>query len=180
MHSVADHVMRNLDIPVLMLRASGSAGSTSAPTLFRRVLIPLDGTRRAEAIIDDAIAVAGPEATYVLTRIVAPLPAATPGFVAPFPMSAVPTDLEATEELLDDARKYLRDVAATMASKGATHVEQVACVSEDPAEAIIAQRSDLIAIASRGLGASRFLLGSMTDKLLKNCVTPLLVKRVRV
>ena len=162
-----------------MLRASGSDGPPTAPTRFRRVLIPLDGTPRAEAIIDDAISVGGLEATYVLARIVAPLPPANSGFVAPFPMSAMPTDVVATEAALNDAQEYLREVAAGMVAKGATHVEQVAGVSDDAAEAILAQRADLIAIASHGRGTSRFVLGSLTDKLLKNCVTPLLVKRVR-
>jgi nucleotide-binding universal stress UspA family protein len=174
MRSVADYVMRHVDIPVLMLR-DGDAG---APTEFRRVLIPLDGTERAESIIDDAISVCGPEATYVLTRIVAPLPLSNTGFVAPFPMSAMPTDAGATEAALEAAREYLRETADRMRAKGAVHVHEVPAVSEDTPAAILSQKADLIAIASHGRGASRFVLGSVTDELLKKGMTPLLVKRV--
>ena len=173
--SVADYVMRHVDIPVLMLR-EGDAG---APTEFHRVLIPLDGTERAESIIDDAISVCGPDATYVLTRIVAPLPLSNTGFIAPFPMSAMPTDVRATEAAREAARDYLREAAARARAKGAVHIQEVPAVSEDTPGAILAQKADLIAIASHGRGASRFVLGSVTDQLLKKGTTPLLVKRVQ-
>ena len=71
--SVADSLMRSIDVPVLMLRLSETDHINAAqPRIFRRVMIPLDGSLRAECIIDAALAVA-PEATFVLARAVPPV-----------------------------------------------------------------------------------------------------------
>ncbi|MGH7615805.1 MAG: universal stress protein [Gemmatimonadaceae bacterium] len=72
--SVADGIMRSAGAPVLMLRPSVQPTPVDRPAgSFSRVLIPLDGSGEAETILDEAMAVVGRAATYVLVRVVQPI-----------------------------------------------------------------------------------------------------------
>ena len=179
--SVADTVMRSLDVPVLMLRPIDASGPASATAgTFKRIMIPLDESRRAESIIDSAVALGGPNATYVLARVVTSVPVMIDFADAYSKLPAV-VDPEATEQAAMTAKRYIEGIAARLRAGGASSVEQVVVISDLPAPALldIAQLNDvdLIAIATHGRGTARLVLGSVTDKLLRGGSTPLLVRR---
>ncbi|MDB4911739.1 MAG: UspA domain protein [Gemmatimonadetes bacterium] len=179
--SVADTVMRSLDVPVLMLRPidAGASASATAGT-FHRIMIPLDGSHRAESVIDSAVALGGPNATYVLARVVTSVPVMI-DFADAYAKLPVVVDPEATDLAAATAKLYIEEIAARLSADGARSIEQVIVISELPAPALldIARTNDvdLIAIATHGRGPARLVLGSVTDKLLRGGSTPLLVRR---
>jgi nucleotide-binding universal stress UspA family protein len=179
--SVADTVMRSLDVPVLMLRPIDAGGPASATAgTFQRIMIPLDGSHRAESIIDSAAALGGPNATYVLARVVTSVPVMI-DFADAYAKLPVVVDPEATDLAAAKAKRYIEEIAARLSADGARSVEQVIVISELPAPALLdiarAHDVDLIAIATHGRGPARLVLGSVTDKLLRGGSTPLLVRR---
>ena len=177
--SVADSIVRQVGVPVLMLRP---CADQAAPTTFRRVLIPLDESPRAECVLDSAVSLAGVGATYVLVDVVPPVPLVL-GYVDPYSMSAAVADPEATDRAVATAKEYLARVAQRLRDRGITLIEQHVAVADHPAPTLLdtakAHDVDLIAIGTHGRGSSRFVLGSVADKLLRGAKTPLLVCRPR-
>ncbi|MGH7619220.1 MAG: universal stress protein [Gemmatimonadaceae bacterium] len=175
--SVADGVMRSVGVPVLMLRPGNPAGASPGP--FSRVLVPLDGSSAAEGALNMALSLASSGATLVLARIVHPIPfvlAAGDGYG----MTAV-TDPEATGAAVAAAKEYLAKVAAGLAQRNVTAVEQHVEVRDQAAPALLALadacKVDLIAIATHGRGSARFILGSVADKVLRGSTIPLVLAR---
>jgi len=176
--SVADRLVRQLDVPMLILRPHAPRGTPSA-SLLRRIVVPLDGSALAEAVLEPAVQfgeLLGAE--YILYRAVVALRP------APLPYPAVmliPEPTEVTSILEQQASRYLDDVAGTLRARG-LHVETVVEVTTDPVAGIAtwAERhgADLIALATHGHGgAARLLLGSVADKLLRTASVPLMVWR---
>jgi nucleotide-binding universal stress UspA family protein len=178
--SVADTVMRSVDVPVLMLRAAEANASPTKSLAFRRVMIPLDGSARAERIVDAALTVAGSDATYVLARAVPPVPLVT-NFVDPYAVVPIIPDPDATERSAVEAKEYLLKVAHDLNENAAPAVEEAVAVSEYTAPTLLAAAKthnvDLIALATHGRGASRFVFGSVADKILRGSTLPILVCR---
>ena len=178
--SVADSVMRSLDVPVLMLRPAEKGSAQPSIGTFHRIMIPLDGSKRAESIVEVALALGGPGATYLLARVVVPVPVVlnTPDSYGLMPLVV---DSDATARVADEANKYLQGIAEGLRGKGMTSVEQSVVISEFAAPTLLelatTRRIDLVAIATHGRGASRLVLGSVADKLLRGGSTPLLVAR---
>jgi nucleotide-binding universal stress UspA family protein len=173
--------MRSTGIPVLMLRPSETVAPIErAARPFSRVLIPLDGSRAAESIIDVAISVAGPSAMFVLARVIQPIPLIVPT-ADPYTMTTMMTDPDATDLVADDARQYIRDVAGRLSDHGVTATEQSVQIGDHPARMLLDVAKehdvDLIALATHGRGMSRLVLGSVADKLLRGSTVPLLVSR---
>lgn len=175
--SVADSIVRWAGVPVLMLRPSDDE---AAPTTFRRVMIPLDESPRAECIVDSAVALGGSNATYVLIEVVAPVPIML-SYADPYAMTATIADPEATDRAVAEARKYLERVAQRLRARGIASIEEHVVTADHAAPALLhaakAHNVDLIAIGTHGRGSSRLLLGSVADKLLRGARTPLLVCR---
>jgi nucleotide-binding universal stress UspA family protein len=176
--SVADTLVRSLRVPVLMLRPTERP--STEPTVFRRIMIPLDGSARAECIIDAALALGGTSATYILARVVSPVPVVV-ATVDGYGMVPTVVDPIATDVAVEEAEQYMNAVSARLAARGATSVEQAISASESAAPTLLgmakAHRADLIALGSHGRGGARFVLGSVADKLLRGGTVPLLVCR---
>jgi nucleotide-binding universal stress UspA family protein len=131
--------------------------------MFKRILVPLDGSERAEAVLDLVKAEADHhEATVVLIRIIPPLRQG---------LMMVPAILDdVTEQLTLLARDYLAKIAANMEAEG-LHTEIVVRVGS-PAEEILdyaeSEGIDLIVIGSHGQsGATRWRFGSVANKIVK-------------
>lgn len=172
--SVADHLVRHSNVPILLVRP-GAIGASEEP-LFRRILVPLDGSSVGEAALDHAVMLGTPGATeYLLLEVVVPRP------IAAYPY---PTNLTAADEAdlgrrQTEARAYLERVRTEFLSSGfATRCEVVAHrqVARGILEAARAYGTDLIALSTHGRGAvSRLLPGSVADKILRAATTPLLL-----
>jgi nucleotide-binding universal stress UspA family protein len=143
--------------------------------MYTRVLVPLDGSELAEAILPFVEQVAGPlHAEVVLLRVIEPLsPAelvASAGVVAP--------DTFALRDM--DAKHYLSEVERRLSKKGLRIRTRVAL--GPPAEEILAAAqaisADLIAMATHGRGGlGRLLFGSVAEAVLHAAAVPVLLIR---
>jgi nucleotide-binding universal stress UspA family protein len=143
------------------------------------VLIPLDGSPRAEGILKLATDLGSlAEAEYTLVRIVRPVPLVGLDL---FGYATGGLDLAQGAKLEAEARAYLDGVAARLRSRS-LRVQTTVVVHDHPAAGILdtalAQGADLIALATRGRGGlKRLLLGSVADKVMRGASTPVLLYR---
>lgn len=147
-----------------------------AGTIAHRPLIPLDGSELAESAIEPVVELVGPDADYLLLRIVQ-IP------IVPDPMTgAWASDLwqEHLPAIEKDAKAYLDDVASRFSGR-VRSVETAIRTELAAAPAILdfaaQHHADLIGISTRGHGGLRRLaLGSVADKVLRGAEVPVLVK----
>lgn len=181
--SIADGVLRHAAIPVLVLHPTQTKFTRNTPhQLYKKILIPLDGSAFAADIVSAAVALARCSgARITLLHIVPPVPLITPDVGMPFAYVPVLQDDPATERLVDEATQQLADVARQLSEQGSGVVDSEVVVSGYIAHAIIdaarAHGVDAIAMSTHGRGASRLLLGSVTDKVLRASGLPMLLKR---
>lgn len=145
--------------------------------MYRRVLIPLDGSERAEAILPFAAEVAGPlDAELLLLRVVEPIS----------PVVAVAGTGVASLDVLEmremEARQYLAALAERLEAK-AIRVRTVVRLgwpaTEIPAVAV-REGVDLIAMSTHGrTGLDRVLFGSVAEAVLRAAPVPVLMIRAK-
>lgn len=175
--SVADYLVRNLEVPVLLVRPRDGE---PAPTVAKaaRILVPLDGSALAESALDHAAELARLwQAEVSLLQVVLPV------LTVPDPMFATPSsyDQELTSAGLRQARDYLEDLTEGLRRRG-LQASCAAVVGWNAAEAILAaarpEQASMIVIASHGRGGlTRLALGSVADKLVRGAEVPVLVQR---
>lgn len=145
--------------------------------MYRRMLVPLDGSEVAETILPFAEQVAGPlDAEVVLLRVIEPLSpvelVATAGVVAPDAFTL--RDIE--------AEKYLSEIQRRLSKKGLrvrTRVALGGTPSEEILAAVQATNADLIAMTTHGRsGLGRALFGSVAESVLRASAVPVLVVRM--
>lgn len=181
--SVADGVMRRSSIPVLMLRPIGEKRERlNGRQLFKRILVPLDGSALAAEMLETAADLAKcSNARLMLLRVVQPVPLITPSVDLPY---AYPTPIQddvATERLVDEAKRELAAVEQTLTHEGLSEIDAYVVVAPHVAQAIIdfahGHSVDVIALSTHGRGASRLIVGSVADKVLRASGLPMLVRR---
>jgi nucleotide-binding universal stress UspA family protein len=181
--SVADGVLRHSAIPVLMLRpVETKTDRLVAHHLFKHVLVPLDGSALAGDILSSASALARSSAARLtLLRIVPPVPLLMVDVDMAFAYPPFVEDDDATAHLVEEASQQLDEVSRRLADETGVAVDTHVVVAGHIAQAIIDFASghavDVIAMSTHGRGASRFLLGSIADKVLRGSSLPMLVQR---
>ncbi len=177
--SVADQLVRSLEIPVLLIRPHEGEAAPPEPGL-EEILVPLDGSRRAEAALPTALGVATLfGARLALIQAVEPVAIMVDAPMA-FPQAL---DDELTSLRRREARDYLDDVAEQVGASGvetratailaASAVDGIQAAARSPAVG-------MIALATQGHGGlRRLVLGSVADKLVRTGELPVLVTRPR-
>ena len=176
--SVAAKVLRAIDVPVLLIKAGAKRDVSKQPTLVNRILLPLDGSKLGEAAIPDAEMLAQSlPAELVLLHVVDPL-IAQPIFEPVMSYTLlVPQNEEANRA---DAIVYLNGVGERLREKGVNTSSDIIFGSpaDQIAEYAAKSRIGLIAMSTHGRsGISRWVFGSVTDKVLHAGNTPALVVR---
>lgn len=175
--SVADALVRQVSVPVLLLRPGKNAAEEPEPREFRHILIPLDGSKLAESVLGTAVAIGRlSDAEYTLLHVV------EPPFVLGPPRSAVL--VEPGEESEAHARwsdEYLTRVAGRLHDAG-LRVRAVVETYPNAAQGVLdyarTHDIDLIAMSTHGrVGFSRIALGSVSDKVLRGAEVPVLLQR---
>lgn len=177
--SVADYVLRHVDVPVLLVRAEeGQAATEVREWAFSHALVALDGSDRAEHALDWTVDLAIPgKTTITLYRAVEPpMP-----FASPYLPQAIEDTKAALEAGQDAAADYLSRVGDRLAARG-YRVEKQALMGVHPAPGIVEYADkhpvDLIAIGTHGhRGLRRLVLGSVADKVLRSANVPILLVR---
>lgn len=142
--------------------------------MFKRVLVPLDGSPLAEGILPFLTQIAGPLDLHVtLLRVLQPIP---PEVVEGSRHILV----EDVEQRLADARAYLAPIAAKLQTAGVrvdTDVRRGEAVEEILLGARAA-RVDLIAMTTHGRsGLNRLLFGSIAEAVLRQTEVPVFMMR---
>ena len=143
--------------------------------MYKRAIVPLDGSALAETIIPFLVEIAGPlDMSVVLLRVVEPIPPSVVGG---------PTHgmLENIDVRLKDASEYLAPLAVGLRARGI----QVEClvrhgqpVSDKILAVAIEAGADLIAMTTHGRsGLGRLLFGSVAEALLRQAHVPVFLLR---
>lgn len=146
--------------------------------MYRHILVPLDGSTLAEQVLPHIHALAANEGTTKITL----LRAVPPVFTTSVDYSGMlaTTAADALETLEEEARDYLTRIAAEFRAEGYNVAIEVSAMPA--AEAVLdyaeSQKADLIAIATHGRsGISRWVFGSVTQKVVQAAPVPVLVIR---
>jgi nucleotide-binding universal stress UspA family protein len=181
--SVADELVRELKMPLLLVHPKKGAPDLMAETGLEHTLIPLDGTPHGENILAPAVELAKlTGADVTLLRVVAPVyPVMLP--TEPAPLGGLAVDLierieQMQAQLKKDAGAYLEQVGARLREQGLA-VRSLVSIEDQPGAAIIEEAHkpiDLIAMETHGRhGLSRLMMGSVADKVIRGATIPVLV-----
>jgi nucleotide-binding universal stress UspA family protein len=175
--SVAAGVIRDTPAPVLLVRPR-KGGARPGPLLrISQVLVPLDGSILAEAIVApaaDLCKLVG--AAMTLAHVVEPAFKVGEAILVP----AVDQDPQAHAHMETEARGYVARIAAGTRATGLEVNEQV--VSGEAVHSLLDLARelsvDLIALATHGrTGWQRLAFGSVADKIVRTSDIPMLVLR---
>ncbi len=154
--------------------------------MYKRILVPLDGSERAEKILPHVEKLAGPgDSTVILLDVIEPV---TSGYTPSSSMMVTPPpqeleiywkSLQAAEE---EAKQYIQKQAERLNKK---QIEtEILIVRGDPVNSIVNTARDrdvdLIAMTSHGrTGLERVFYGSVTSGVLHKVDRPLLLIRAQ-
>ena len=168
--SVADEVMRRAVVPVLLVPASSYA--TWPRDRAPRILVPLDGSGRAEDALGPASELARSlGAEILLVRVVEPHPMTYGDPSAVF--------IDPTLEI-DAARDYLKEKAEQLRAQGfnVKTTDSFGFAVSTILDVVREQGADLIAMSTHGRsGISRFLMGSAATGIVQRSTVPILIVR---
>jgi nucleotide-binding universal stress UspA family protein len=169
--SVADRVVRRAAAPVLLVR-----GEPQWPTgRTTEVLVPLDGSPLAEAILPAVERLAGPlDLAIHLFHAVEPTPAVPPEIVGGPELSAAHRARE--------AEQYLGAVAARLEDKGlrVRYAVRLGRAAEAIAAYVEEHGVGLVAMSTHGrTGLGRLLFGSVAERVLGAVKVPVVLWKAR-
>jgi nucleotide-binding universal stress UspA family protein len=172
--SVTDSLIRHTTSPVLVIKPHASYLNPGAGELFKRIIVPLDGSSLAEQILPEAVALAKLDAARLtLLTVLVPRTSsqkAIAGQKAPW-----------WDREIAAAQAYLYRTAAQLRENGClttTHLAIGENIGQMIADYACNVRADLVAIATHGRGGiSRALLGSVADVVTRTGTTSMLVLR---
>ena len=143
--------------------------------MFQRIIVPLDGSNRAEQAIPVAASIARVSGGSVVLLRVAPMPV---DLAWQWQAPLIVPDVLAEERAV--ITEYLLHLASSEALKGVPTVREVA--DGVPAQTILAvaraQQADLIVMCSHGrTGITRRILGSVAQTIARQSTIPVLILR---
>jgi nucleotide-binding universal stress UspA family protein len=146
--------------------------------MFKRILVTLDGSPLAEQALEKAVQIAETsQAELTLLRVVTPLLKSYRAGMAT--VSAIETT---EKQLVEMAQTYLDDIAAGIREKGlSVHtVTELGTPYRKIVNYVEEHDIDLVVMSTRGeTGLTRWLLGSVTDHVVRGVSIPVLVIPVR-
>jgi nucleotide-binding universal stress UspA family protein len=171
--SVADQIARRSSTPVMLIRG-GERPITARPV--QRIIVPLDGSDRSEAALPMAADLADTLGVpVVLARVVDASEALRSAEVGRSPSAAYAASVDsvrnAASGYLDEHAQELRNrsIAASIKARDGEPVTQLLN---------LAQPGDLFVMTSHGRGGvSRMMLGSVSEKLVRQAQCPVLLIR---
>jgi nucleotide-binding universal stress UspA family protein len=142
--------------------------------MYKRALVPLDGSPVAESIIPFVLQIAGPlDMSVTLLRVVEPI---SP-IVGDGTQAVIVDDVQ---ERTRDAEEYLAPLAAVLRARGVNTSWVVRRGRPDKEILAAAQdaAADLIAMSTHGRsGLGRLLFGSVAEQVLRHAAVPVFMMR---
>ena len=142
--------------------------------MYKRALLPLDGSMVAETIVPFVLQIAGPlDMEIMLLRVVVPPP--------PIAIDERDSSVAHVDKLRIDAEEYLNAIAAELRAKGLRVDTQVRIGDNAVEEILTGARdvgADLIAMTTHGRGGlGRLLFGSVAEAVLRQADIPVFLMR---
>ncbi len=174
--SIAEKVLRGAQNPLLLVRAS-EEGQTEGEANIKSIIVPLDGSELAESVLPTAVNVARLLNLEVILLRAYELPAA-----AYYGNEDYLPNYEALKSLgKEEVQAYLDAKAAAIKASGLEKVSAVLLEGPGPNEIIGYARqipNALVAMCTHGRsGVQRWVLGSVTEKVVRHSGDPVLVVR---
>lgn len=177
--SVADRMMRYASMPTILVRPEDDAkpwNGTDVAEPFRKLLVALDGSARAERSLEWVFMVGGGDAKYALVRAVP-----EPNLPSVYLPDAVKLRERALEQGTEEAREYLDGLRLRLEHEGhaiCTEVFAGGSIATDILRFADRSEVDLIAVTTHGRsGLARLVMGSIADKIVRGAQQPVLVVR---
>lgn len=176
--SVAERVLQSASVPVLLVRVQeAESNDLQQPMCCQRILVPLDGSVRAERVLPDVTSIAQAlESKVILFQV--PIVYVS-GWMTGEWFLPVQGILATAEQ---DAQAYLSYVAIRLKQQGlnVSTATQIGAVADSIIEYAKANHVDLIAMCTHGrTGLRRWTLGSVADRVLRAGSVPILLVRAR-
>jgi len=169
--SVADKVLKGSHRPVLVIRPAVDPAKVPA---FNRILVPLDNSPLAEAILPVARALAKDlGAALIFLSTVEPIVVSDPT-TGQVPIGSILTDIE------EDAKAYVKDIVKETEQQGikAEGLVGVGFAADQIVHAAEQSHADLIALATHGRsGIARLIMGSVAGSILSKSPLPCIIIR---
>jgi len=145
--------------------------------MYKKIMVPLDGSELAECVLPHlaALAEGGKVRNIVFVRVVEPFHLPTGDFVIDQKQIA---KIETENKIAAEA--YLKQVVSRVKYEGISVESQVLFgrVAEGLADFAAKNQVDLIVIATHGRsGVSRWVWGSVADRVLRSSCVPVLMVR---
>ncbi|MGE0554528.1 MAG: universal stress protein [Gemmatimonadales bacterium] len=175
--SVADHLVRHVSVPLLLLRPSEDEKLPAEPAI-RSILVPLDLSGSAESILGPVTELAQiTRAKVTLLHVLEPIlgiGGALPSYPVVVPDELMDSSRKAATGRLETAARPLRALGIQVETEVAVGVGVAGTVLE-----LLQQGDhDLVAMATHGAGGmKRLLVGSVADKVVRGSDRPVLVLR---
>lgn len=169
--SVADYLMRHLEVPLIMVRPG-----MQPPGGSQRILVPLDGSAFGEEALDQACALAEAlDREIVLLRVIPPAIRSVVGNEVPY--IGIDQDLTASSRVM--AQAYLDAIEERVKAQG-IRCSCMTMLGASVAECILdltrPGHYGLIVMSSHGRGGlKRLLLGSIADKVCRGAEVPVMI-----
>jgi nucleotide-binding universal stress UspA family protein len=176
--SVADHLVRNVGAPIVVVHPVEAERPAPPAPPIERIIVALDGSKAAEAVLGPATELArlfGAE--LLIRRVVEPVPLPAD----PLMPVTVAYDTELTALLEAQANEYVAKRVEPLVAAGA-RASGKAIVAHGVARALIdaaaEERAGMVALTTRARGGLRRLgLGRVADKVARGAPCPVLLHR---
>lgn len=174
--SIVDDLMRRLSVPLLLVRGYDMPVNLADDPLVRHILTPLDGSKRAERVLEAAAALGNlTRADHTLLHVARPVIDDPVG-------DGRGAQRDSGDKQNAKLRRYLRRVADRLGG-GTLQVQPRVVRDERPIAGAILRYAqvhdaDLIALATRGHGwLAKLIRGSVADRVARGASVPVLLLR---
>jgi nucleotide-binding universal stress UspA family protein len=173
--SVADRVARTSHVPVLITRPRTVTQISEHPSI-RRLVVPLDGSNLAQRALPVAVSLAIQTDSPILLVSVVDVNGSASPFVAYPAALGIELYHEAMVGTEEAMKKQFEKIELQLRTKGLKVESRVLHGPIGPSIMAETTTDDLVVMTSHGrAGVSRFLLGSVAEKLVRECQAPVLL-----
>jgi nucleotide-binding universal stress UspA family protein len=175
--STVSKIIQRATIPILLIRASDDVDTKQASGLFREILVPLDGSTTGESALSYVKEIAvHTKSEIILLRVLELVQRVrTIGGLDHFAY----TDQQ-VEEMKQEATTYLDDVSQNLIKDGflVKILVKTGDIAQEIINATMQEKISIVAMSSHGKsGATKWVLGSISNKILHSGKKPLLLVR---
>lgn len=154
--------------------------------MYKKIMVPLDGSKLAECVlphVDGFVSDCHVE-IIVFIRVIEPIPPSyseVSGTTNPQNFEIIQKNVKSIEEeRISSAEKYLKEVISRVKRDGVKYKTDVLVgkVADKLVDYVDAEKIDLVLIATHGRsGISRWVRGSVADRVLRSSRAPVLMVR---